>query len=214
MSTEPITIRLARFCRDLRFEALDKAVVTKIKQHILDQIGVEIACATLPWNRDLYRYIESSRASGKCTVVDYPLKTNIEYAVLANATFGHGFEIDDYVHTGRVGHVGAVTVPVAIALSETRPVSGKHMIEAIVSGYEIMAAIARGIQPSSIYGRGFHAQSTGGPFASAAVAGVILGEDVPTIANAFSLAASHAGGIMEYTNSGGNVKRLNAGMAA
>ena len=214
MHADTVVTQLARFCCGLRFEDLDEAVVDKAKQLTLDQLGVEIACSVLPWNQGLCDYVRMLDSRGNCTVVGYGLKTNVEYAVLANATFGHGFEIDDFNSRATVGHPASVTVPVAIALAETRPTSGKRMIEALVSGYEVMSAIARGIQPSSHFGRGFHAQSSGGPFASAAVAGVLLQQDVPTLAQAFSLAASHAGGIMEYTNTGGNVKRLHAGMAA
>lgn len=217
MENETIVSKLAKFCCGLRVEDLDKRVVDKIKQLILDQLAVEIACAVLPWNKELYDYICMLDARGPCTVVGYDLKTNVEYAVMANSTFGHGFEIDDAdLRGGPVGHPGSITVPVAIAIVETRPrpVSGKRMIEAVVAGYEIMAAIARGIQPSSHFSRGFHAQGAGGPFTGAAVAGVLLDYNVPTLANAFSLAASHSGGIMEYANTGGNIKRLHAGLAA
>jgi 2-methylcitrate dehydratase PrpD len=215
MGTDTVVTRLAKFCCGLRFDNLDRVVVEKIKQLVIDQLAVEVACSVLPWNQSLYDYVRMLDARGKSTVVGYGLKTNVEYAVLANSTFGHGFEIDDVdLRGGPTGHPGSITVPVAIALAETRPVSGKRMIEAVVSGYEILSAIARGIQPSSHFGRGFHAQGSGGPFASAAVAGVLRGQDVPTLANTFSLAASHAGGIMEYANTGGSVKRLHAGLAA
>ena len=149
MENETIVTKFAKFCCGLRFEDLEKRVVDKIKQLILDQLAVEIACAVLPWNKELYDYICMLDARGPCTVVGYDLKTNVEYAVMANSTFGHGFEIDDVdLRGGPVGHSGSITVPVAIAIAETRPrpVSGKRMIEAVVAGYEIMAAIARGIQ--------------------------------------------------------------------
>ncbi len=184
MGTDTVVTRLAKFCCGLRFDDLDRVVVEKMKQLVIDQLAVEVACSVLPWNQSLYDYVRMLDARGKSTVVGYGLKTNVEYAVLANSTFGHGFEIDDTdLRGGPTGHPGSITVPVAIALAETRPVSGKRMIEAVVSGYEILSAIARGIQPSSHFGRGFHAQGSGGPFASAAVAGVLRGQDVPTLAN-------------------------------
>ena len=57
MENETIVTKFAKFCCGLRFEDLEKRVVDKIKQLILDQLAVEIACAVLPWNKELYDYI-------------------------------------------------------------------------------------------------------------------------------------------------------------
>lgn len=215
MPGKTITTQLAERCRAVRFEDLSPQVVQKVKLLILDQAACEVACAFLPWNQGLFDYVKLMDARGKSTLAGHGLKTNVEYAVLGNSTFGQGFEIDDVnVGGGLTGHPGCVTVPVALAFAQTKPITGKRLIESVFAGYQMMSAIARGIQPSAHYDRGFHAQSTNGVFASAAIAGLLLEEDVPTLANAFSLAASHAGGIMEYTNTGGDVKRLHAGIAA
>ena len=50
MENETIVTKFAKFCCGLRVEDLEKRVVDKIKQLILDQLAVEIACAVLPWN--------------------------------------------------------------------------------------------------------------------------------------------------------------------
>ena len=85
MENETIVTKFAKFCCGLRVEDLEKRVVNKIKQLILDQLAVEITCAHLPWNKELYDYICMLDASGPCTVVGYDLKTNVEYAVMANS---------------------------------------------------------------------------------------------------------------------------------
>ena len=53
-----------------------------------------------------------------------------------------------------------------------------------------------------------------GTFGAAAAAAKILGLNKDLILNALSIAASEAGGVSEYTVSGGSVKRLHAGFAA
>jgi 2-methylcitrate dehydratase PrpD len=62
--------------------------------------------------------------------------------------------------------------------------------------------------------RSFHGTAVNGPFGSVAAACKILGMDFDTIVNALGIVASDAGGIAEYSISGGMVKRLHAGFAA
>ena len=59
----------------------------------------------------------------------------------------------------------------------------------------------------------YHAQSAVGVFIAAAAAGKILHLDPAQMTHALAIAGSHAGGTMEYDQSGGEVKRLHNGMA-
>ena len=61
--------------------------------------------------------------------------------------------------------------------------------------------------------RGYHAQSAVGVFIAAAVAGKILHLNSEQMTHALAIAGSHAGGTMEYDQSGGEVKRMHNGMA-
>src|SRR4029434_6510342 len=61
--------------------------------------------------------------------------------------------------------------------------------------------------------RGYHAQSAVGVFIAAAAAGKILHLDPDQMTHALAIAGSHAGGTMEFDQSGGEVKRLHNGMA-
>jgi 2-methylcitrate dehydratase PrpD len=128
-----------------------------------------------------------------------------------NGTFGQGCELDDYYDRGG-GHPGAASIPVAIALSELKPVDGKRFIPAIVAGYELGWRAGSGLYPS-IMRRGFHAQSVMGVFIAAATAGKILELDPSQMTNTFAIAGSHASGTMEFDQSGGEVKRVHNGLA-
>jgi 2-methylcitrate dehydratase PrpD len=61
---------------------------------------------------------------------------------------------------------------------------------------------------------GWHGSKVLGVFGAAAAAGSLLGLDSGQLTSAFGIAASDAGGTMEYDRSGGEVKRLHAGSAA
>jgi 2-methylcitrate dehydratase PrpD len=82
----------------------------------------------------------------------------------------------------------------------------------MVAGYEAGWRIGRALLPELMQ-RGYHAQSAVGVFIAAAAAGKILHLDSEQMTHALAIAGSHAGGTMEYDQSGGEVKRLHNGMA-
>ena len=129
------TKTLAQFIADINYKDLTPQVIEKTKGLILDQLGCELAFATLPWNEAVYRYIkDKSGPRGESTIVYYGLKTTMEDAAFANAVFGHGFEMDD-TEMHALTHPGSVVIPAALAAGEVRKTSGKDFITAIVAGY-------------------------------------------------------------------------------
>lgn len=205
---------LAKFVAQLKYEDLPPQVAAKAKDLVLDQVGIMMACATLPWSKNIYDYVcDWGDCKAEATVAHYGYKTKVENAVFANASFGHGFEIDDHYLPGE-SHPGCISVPSALAIGEREHVSGKELMVAVVAAYEVMGRINRAITPSCS-NRGFHAHtSISGPFGAAAAAGKVLGFDPELMVNALSIAGSHSSGTKEYDQNGGSVKRMHAGMAA
>jgi 2-methylcitrate dehydratase PrpD len=206
--------QIAKFVSGLRYENLPAEVVARAKDLILDQVGIMMGVATLPWSKVIFEYVRDMGGNKpQSTIVHYGHKTNAENAVFANSSFGHGFEIDDLYIPGS-SHPGCITVPSALAMGEKESISGKDLILAVVAGYEVMGRINAAITPSCAL-RGFHsATSITGPFGAATVAGKILGFGPELMLNALSIAGSHAAGVTEYDQGGGSVKRMHAGMAA
>jgi 2-methylcitrate dehydratase PrpD len=206
------TRELAKFITELRYQDLGDEVVKKAKGLILDLFGCQIAFATLPWNKAVYKYtLNKNSASRGCTVVYYGLKTSAEDAAFANAVFGHGFEMDD-TEMLTASHPGVAVIPSALAMGESEIISGKEFITAVVAGYDAM--LRPGIAARSMMMRGFHSTGVGGTLGSAAAAGKILGLDVDSMVSALGIAASESSGITEYAISGGSVKRTHAGFAS
>ena len=213
MNQQGTSRELARYVRQLKYEDLSRSVVEKAKEIILDQVGVQIACSTLPWNKVVYDYVEGLGARGRGTVVNFGLKTHPELAALANATFGHGFELDD----GQLqapSHPGCVAVPVSLAVGEEHGITGKQLLLAVAIGSEVIIRVGLALGMSLLVDRGFHFTSVQGPFGAAAAAGKILDLDEDALLNALSIAGSHCSGTAEYGQTGGDVKRLHAGIAA
>lgn len=206
--------QLAKFVSELKYEHLPPEVIAKAKDIVLDQVGIMMGTATLPWSKVIYDYVNDwGTCKPESSIVHYGDRTKLENAAFANSSFGHGFEMDDHYLPGQ-SHPGCIVVPSALAVAERQNASGKQMILGVVAGYEVMGRINKAIVPSCSM-RGFHAPtSISGPFAAAAVAGKMLGFDPELMVNALSIAGSHAAGTMEYDHSGGSVKRMHAGMAS
>jgi 2-methylcitrate dehydratase PrpD len=110
-------------------------------------------------------------------------------------------------------HTSSAVVPAALAAAEREGRPGTELITAIVAGVQAMGVLGS-VAGNGMLTRGWHGSKVLGVFGAAAAAGRILGLDPARLANAFGIAASDAGGTMEYDRSGGEVKRLHAGSAS
>jgi len=207
------TRRLAEWVRGLEYGDLPLEVCERTKDLILDQLGCELACADLPWSRIVSGHVERMCAQGRCTVVRFGIKTNPEYAALANGTFGHGFEIDDY-HIPALSHPGCVAVPAALSVAEQVGLDGRAVLLAVAIASEIIVRMGLAAGASLVMERGFHETCVEGTIGAAAGLGRVLDLDADRIVNAVSIAGSHSSGTIEYGQSGGDVKRLHAGLGA
>ena len=147
------TRALAQFVAQINYRDLNPEVITKAKELILDQLGCQLAFATLPWSKSIYKYVEDKRGGKEfSTVVYYGLRTTMEDAAFANATFGHGFEMDDdESHT--TSHPGVAVIPAALATGEAKEISGKDFLVAVIAGYDAMLRV--GMAARSMVNRSF-----------------------------------------------------------
>ena len=206
-----VASEFSKFVVGLKYEDLPKDVVNDAKNCIIDQLGVELRAATLPWLIPPYRMVQKMNCSKpESTIVCHGDKVLCPYAAYVNASYGQGCELDDVVLGG--GHAGAVTVPVATAVGELIGASGKDYITSVVAGYEIMPRMGDALG-RAIHDRGFHIHAVTGVFSAATVAGKLLKFTEEQFVNALSIAGSHASGTMEYDQMGGEVKRVHSGIA-
>jgi len=204
---------LAAFVRGLRLSDVPSEVVEKVKIHTLDQVGAALVGAELPWNLPVRRYsLEYGRAAKSTVIGSGGEKIDAEFAAMANATAGHGCEIDDY-HEG-TGHPGCVAVTSSLAMAEEQSASGAEYLLASIIAFEIISRVGVAATASALIDRGFHNVSIFGVFGAAATAAHLLKLGQDQFVAALSIAASHASGLHEYTQTGGEVKRLHAGIGA
>ncbi|TAK72792.1 MAG: MmgE/PrpD family protein [Betaproteobacteria bacterium] len=209
----PITRELASFASKLRYEKIPEEVRKRVLLLTLDQIGAALVASTLDYITRVREYALEESPDGLSTVIGSQRKLRPEWAALSNATAGHGVEIDDY-HNIALAHPGCVAVPSVLAVAEQIDARGHETMVALALGFEAIIRFGLSVMPSMIKDRGFHETCVMGVFGSALGAGRLLRLDPETLASALGLAASHASGTTEYAQSGGEVKRLHAGLAA
>lgn len=210
--TTGITEKLATHTAKIRYEDIPPEAIEKAKDCILDQIGVELIGSTLEWNKIAYHYVADMGGRAESTIVNYGTKAPMLDAAFVNATFGQGCELDD-VGFAAGGHLGAATVPVALAVCEKQRSSGKDFLAAVVVGCDVMYRLLAAVRPSSGR-RGFHSHGIGAPFGAVTTAARLFRMNDRQILHAFGIAGMQSSGTMEYDQTGGEVKRVIAGIAA
>lgn len=180
---------------------------------LVDQIGIQIGCADLPWAqavRDTYR---AAGGAAEATTVRYGDKLPVINATFINSVFGHSFEYDDanpLIH----GHIGGELVPPLLAISERDHLSGDKFLMALIAGYEVRGRIGWAVSPTMLERGGPQYSTTCGPFGTAAAVGKLLDYGADGIHNALAIAGTFSGGLMQYDQGGGSVKRLFTAVAA
>jgi 2-methylcitrate dehydratase PrpD len=208
-----ITRELAAFVVEANAEQVTDSDHEALHCHLLDAVGAMAIGAGTPWARAVLDYGVAESPVARSSVLATRRRLRPEWAALANATAAHGMEIDDYALPA-LAHPGCVVVPAALAVAEDRRASGAEFLEALAVAFEVVLRLASATTPSLTSHRGFHVTSALGVFGAVAAAGRLLHLDHDQMHHALGLAASHAGGTVEFSRSGGDVKRLHAGMAA
>lgn len=206
------TVALARFARELTTADVPAPVRQRASMLILDQIGCQIAGVQLPWSQRIHDTIAPLSASGRSSVVRYRDRLSPDAAAFINSAFGHSNESDD-THLKSPTHPGAVIVPVALALAEELDADGEALLNAVIVGYEVMLRVSYSVSPHLIT-RGHHPPTAVGTFGAAATAARLLGLGLDETVNALAISGSHSAGLLEYTQTGGSVKRLHCAIPA
>jgi aconitate decarboxylase len=208
----PYTRGMAEFVSALRYERIPAEVIDRIKLLILDSLGCALYAIDLEWSRILMRTLQQLDKTTACGVWGTPLRLSAPHAALVNGTLVQGFELDD-VHRLGVLHLGAVTLPSLIAVTEIKPgLSGRDFLTAAVAGYETGPRVGICMGPEHI-AQGWHSGATLGVFSSASAAASALRLSKEQAVHALGIAGTQASGLMA-AQYGSMVKRMHAGRAS
>jgi 2-methylcitrate dehydratase PrpD len=190
-------------------DTLPVAVRRKCEDLVIDVVGLCVAA-----RRE--GYIASALAAldddGPCTAIGHARTLSAAGAAFLNGTAAHGEDFDDTFEGGPV-HAGAVVVPAVLAACERHGRDGRAALLGIAVGAETMCRLST-VAPKAVHKAGFHPTAIFGAMGAAAGVGAALGLDRRQRVDALGIAASMAGGIIEYLAEGTWTKRLHPGWAA
>ena len=201
---------MASFIAQTDYEDLPSKAIEVSKDAILDCIGVSLAGSQEEVSRILLPMLEELGGHPVAGVIGGSLRSSPVLASLANGVMAHALDYDD-VSDSWIGHPSTVLVPAILATAERCKSSGKEVLTAYVTGFEVGAKLGIALGQDH-YAKGWHNTSTLGSLAGAAAVAKLLKLDVQQIQMALGIAASLAGGLRE--NFGTMTKPLHAGNAA
>lgn len=208
------TRALAKFVAALRPEDLPKEVSAQAARVVLDALG----CAVAAWTEDaakarIARDIAAMypAAPGAGVIGARGVSAQPAFAALANGILVNAADNDD-THKRALLHAGSCVVPPALALAETRGLSGARLLAAVVAGYEVAVRVGMAVMPTHY--RFWHSTATNGTFGGAASAAHAMGLDADGAQRALGLAGTQAAGLNTFFESGDMTKSLHPGKAA
>jgi 2-methylcitrate dehydratase PrpD len=207
------TRTLANFAAELKLESVPAHVRARAIDIIVDQLGCEIGCSELDWAKQVHDTRRKSGGAPEATVVRYGDRLPAPSAAFINSTFGHSFEFDDG-NPRFHGHPGAELVPALLAIAERDHISGHEFLAAFIAAYEVRGRIGYALSPEMNKRGGPQYSTTCGPFGTAAGVARLLMLDAEGIRQAMAIAGSYSGGLMQYDQGGGSVKRIYTAIAA
>lgn len=188
--------KLAEFSVALDLNKLDSQCVKWAKLCLLD--GIECCIDSFVDNRTESALATALEESGDCTLIGHSEKTSVSGAVLYNTVVGSVASRNDMNIEGNA-HPATAMVPLVLALGESKKVSGKRVLEALIVGYEVLMRFGRALKGN---GAKIHpsmrATSLGIALASSFAASKILGFDENLTCQSASMACHYVSGLNEW----------------
>ena len=184
------TQRMARFITEAKFEDIPTPAVNLAKLCLLDAVGCAVYGTTRPLGKIFTSLVDELGGKPVARVLGTKIETNAVNAAMANGTFGHSEDFDDF--TG--GHQAVLLMPVVLAMGEEQRSSGKQALLAYIVGFDITLNITHAMGEDH-YGRGWHNTSSIGTLGSTAAAAKMLNLDEMQTRMALGIGATQASGL-------------------
>ena len=127
--TQELAARSAALC----YTDLPEDVRLRVRQCLLDWIGVTLAGACEPLVHMLAEEAREQGGHAQATVVGHGMATSTRQAALINGAASHALDYDD-VNMACTGHPSVTLIPALLALAESRGASGRDFMTAFAAG--------------------------------------------------------------------------------
>lgn len=201
---------LAKYVVETTYDDIPEDVVEFTKLCILDYFSSAIAGKDTEPVQKVEELVEVLGGNRQASLINGG-KSSAANAALLNGAAGHIVEQDD-IHKSSIIHAATVVIPAALAVAEWKNLSGKDLITAVVTGYEVCFRIGEAVSPSHYYY--WHNTATCGTFGSAAAVAKLLKLPVEQTVYALGSAGTQAAGLWEFIEDGAMSKQLHPAKAA
>ena len=192
------------------WDSLSQEAIAAARRLVLDGISIALAGTEEEAMLILGEHYRGFGARGDCTAIGHGFRTAPTLAAALNGASMHVLDFEPMWTPSN--HALSTTLPAILALAETRGVSGRDLIAALVKGIELQGWIRHA---GHVYENGsirFHPPALVGPMGSAVAAGHLLGLTPSQLAYALGMASSRCGGMA--ANIGTMTKSTHCGNAA
>ena len=181
---------LAAFAAELQARDVDAATLDAVKLHGFDALGATCAgAATSEITLTREAVLRAAFLSPPKSILDHP---SCAAAILTTAC--RLTECDD-IHIGCCVTPSSVVLPVALVTGYVGKASPETVLEAILTGYQVMITLGLAANGAEIVYRGVWPTYLTGGIAAAAIAAKVMGLSERQIRDAMAIAASGATGV-------------------
>lgn len=210
---DSFSAQLADWAGAFSLEDAPRDVVEATSRRILDIVGVMIASSAHESVRAAQRAIADSDGGGQ-GAWPYPqgAETSPAGAAFINGVSSAVLEFDD-THIQTNIHPTGVIVAATLPLAQKARLSGKHWLESVIVGCEILCRLGL-VSPVRMHEVGMHPTSVYGAFGATYGVARLRGLDTRTTVDAVGTAGSLSAGSIASFEDGTSTKTLHVGFAA
>lgn len=206
-----IAQELAQFTSALTWENIPEDVREKAHACLLNGYGIAMAGLATSYEPVARQAaLAMYGGAGEATLLGSGEMSSVTGAAMANGALFHGRGQED---TCGAAHLGAVMIPLLMALIESGRASIIDLIPALVAGYEV-GGLFEGLLAGDTTPRGFRATTLYGTGAAAAAVARLLRMDAERTCAALGNAVSFSGGLLQTFAEGTDEWRYQVGVTA
>ena len=193
-----VTQPLSRYIAASATAELPEDVRELGKRHILDTLAAMVACRNLEAAVLARRYAAAQSGGGRFTILGTRERASLVDAVFASAVTGHAAEINDFSPSSYT-QPGPPVLSTALLLGAARRSSGKALLNAVVTGYELTCRMPKALGIRNLRdGIGLASHGVGPVFGAAAAAASIMNMREDRIPDLLSYCAQQASGSWQW----------------
>ena len=193
----PITRMLARYAAESRYEALPPAVQHEGVRAFVNWVGCAAGGAREDVVERMAALLSEYNGGAQATVVGRRERLDALNAALVNSLSSAALSFND-THYTTVAHPTSPVAAAALALSESRPVSGRELIHAIILGIELQCRVGLILckEPAEV-SVGLSMQGLVGGLGAAVAAGKLMAFGEDAMCRAIGHAINQSAGLRE-----------------